>query len=114
MIWSVIVRLPNHSALPAGNPFTPEEVAVVAPCTLVSNFSMDYIFPLTAELPAGHYALVYAGAQVNAAMIEENESINHSSYIIWDPQGWRDYPNLGNGKNALPEYRFTIYGNYEQ
>ena len=111
---AVIVRLPNHSALPACNPFTPEEVAVVAPCTLVSNFSMDYIFPLTAELPAGHYALVYAGAQVNAAMIEENESINHSSYIIWDPQGWRDYQNLGNGKNTLPEYRFTIYGNYEQ
>jgi|tagenome__1003787_1003787.scaffolds.fasta_scaffold20357282_1 hypothetical protein len=110
---AVIVRLPNHSALPAGNPFTAEEVVAVAPCVLVSNFSMDYIFPLTVELPAGHYALVYAGAAVNAAMIEEAESINHSSYMIWDQEGWRDYANLGNGKRALPEYRFTIYGSYE-
>jgi hypothetical protein len=111
--YAVIVRLPNHSALPEGNPFTPEEVVAMAPCFLVSNYSMDYIFPFTVELPAGHYALVYAGGRVNAAMIEETESINHSSYMIWDQQGWRDYANLGNGKRALPEYRFTIYGSYE-
>ena len=106
-----IVRLPSAAALPHGAPFGGDEVVASILCKPTDLPSRDYIFPLSVMLPAGHYALVFGGVGSNARMPGNDEEVQNASYIVWDIDGWRDYPRGGrNGRRALPDYRFTLYG----
>jgi hypothetical protein len=106
-----LVRLPNASALPEGDPFTGEEVVASIVCRPTELLSRDYIFPANIELPAGHYALVFGGVGTNALMPGDDQPLRHVSYLVWNTDGWRGFPpGGGKGPKALPSYRFTLYG----
>jgi hypothetical protein len=107
-----IVRLPNEAALPEGDPFTEDEVVASVVCTPTDLLSRDYIFPVNANLPAGHYALVFGGGiYANSRLPGNDEAVRHPSYLVWGSDGWRDYPHGGRkGRRALPDYRLTLYG----
>ena len=102
---ATIVRLPNQSAFPAGDPFTEQEVVYSQLCTPTTLLSQDYIFPASAELSAGHYALLFGGVASNAAMPETDLPLRNPSFIAWNSDGWFELP-----KRNHPAYRFTLYG----
>jgi hypothetical protein len=101
--YATIVRLPHASAFPAGHPFDASEVVASVLCTPNSEFSRDYIFPMKAKLPPGHYALIFGGGGTNAIMPGNNEPVPDTSFIVWDVNGWVE----GSGLEAT---RFTLYG----
>jgi hypothetical protein len=107
-----IVRLPDKTALPEGDPFMEDELAASAVCLPTDLLSRDYVFPMHTELPAGHYALVFGGGTYgNARLTGNDHAVRHPSYLVWDADGWRNYPHGGqNRRRALPDYRFTLYG----
>jgi len=104
VFYATIVRLPNASALPAGNPLDDSEVVASVLCSPNSSVSQDYVFPMKTKLSPGHYALVFGGGGTNAHMVENNQPLPDTSFIAWDlGTGWSDAP-------TLDHVRFTLYG----
>jgi hypothetical protein len=126
-IFAAIVRLPSVDAMPAGAPFTAEEV--VATTTFRPPFPSDEVLaPLSAALRPGAYALVFGvglfgatgeGAIHNGPDQPDIPPTNISSYIFWgipslgEPPVWRT--NLASNMRLVIEGQvINLPGDYNR
>jgi hypothetical protein len=99
-----ILRLPNHAALPAPPPFPADQVVASTECVTDTLSSRDYVFPLRATLPAGHYALIFANG--HTTMPSNDVEIRNADELLWNGTEWLDIGSLGKTTVA----RMVIYG----
>jgi len=99
-----ILRLSNHAALPAPPPFPADQVVASTECVTDALLSRDYVFPLQATLPAGHYALIFANG--HTTMPSNDVEIRNADELLWNGTEWIDIKSLGRTSVA----RMVVYG----
>ncbi|MGB8369057.1 MAG: hypothetical protein ACLPYZ_10435 [Limisphaerales bacterium] len=107
--FAAIVRLPNMSSFPKGAPFTSDELVAYTVCSIGSDPSQDYVFPLSVTLRPGYYALVFGAGLYGTGfygpvMPGNNIGVIRPSYIQWNGSQWEDP-----GIYGVNPYRFVVY-----
>ena len=104
-LFGAIISLSGPDALPAGSPFSDDEV--VAKTLFHGPIpSTDFRTPLSATLGPGDYALIFGSGQFGATgwgiMPSNNQDLPGASYIRWYGDSWSNSPVSG--------YRFVVEG----
>lgn len=123
-LFAALVSLPSINSLPAGAPFTADEL--VATTTFQAPFPSDEVtIPLNAELHPGSYALMFGTGLFGATGLGGMPNFNDqpdipptdiSSYIFWaipqlnEPPEWRE--NLNSHMRFVVEAHVPIPGDY--
>jgi hypothetical protein len=125
-LFAALVSLPSIDSVPAGTPFTADEL--VATTTFQAPFPSDEVtIPFTAELQPGSYALVFGTGMFGATGLggmpnfddqPDTPPTDLSSYIFWSiprpnaPQEWRQ--NLASHMRFVVDAHVPIPGDYNQ
>jgi hypothetical protein len=93
-LFAAIVELASPTALPTGSPFSGTEVLASTTFT-PSDASTDILTPLSVQLTAGNYALIFGsgnslGATGSGGMIDNNADFAGASYFHWDATRWNE------------------------